>query len=74
MHFNSTPTNKPQTASFYKDVHFSDDSVVINSVLESSFGKEIRIAFKKEQINERAQNKVSYHGDDASRLNNVYSS
>jgi len=50
MHFNSTPTNKPQTASFYKDVHFSDDAVVINSVLESSFGKEIRIAFKEGQV------------------------
>ena len=50
MQFTSTQTNKPQTASFYKDVHYSDDSVVINSVLESSFGKEIRIAFKEGQV------------------------
>jgi len=50
MQFTSTQTNKPQTASFYKDVTYSDSSVVINSVLESSFGKEIRIAFKEGQV------------------------
>jgi len=50
MQFTSTQTNKPQTASFYKDVRYSDSSVVINSVLESSFGKEIRIAFKAGQV------------------------
>jgi len=50
MQFTSTQMNKPQSASFYKDVHYSDDSVVINSVLESSFGKEIRIVFKKGQV------------------------
>ena len=50
MQFTSTQTNKPQTASFYKDVRYSDDSVVIRSVLESSFGKEIRIVFKEGQV------------------------
>jgi len=39
-----------QTASFYKDLNFSNDNVVITPMLESSFGKEIRIAFKKGQV------------------------
>lgn len=50
MQFTSTQHTKPLRASFYKDVKYSDSSVVINSVLESSFGKEIRIAFKKGQL------------------------
>ncbi len=39
-----------QTASFYKELEFSNDNVVITPMLESSFGKEIRIAFKKGQV------------------------
>jgi len=50
MQFSSTENTKPLTASFYKDLTFSDSSVVITSMLESSFGKEIRIAFKENQI------------------------
>ena len=50
MQFTSTQNTKPITASFYKDVSYSDSSVVISSVLESSFGKEIRIAFKEGQV------------------------
>ena len=50
MQFTSTQHTKPLRASFYKDVKYSDSSVVISSVLESSFGKEIRIAFKEGQL------------------------
>ena len=39
-----------QTASFYKELKFSDESVVIKPMLDSDFGKEIRIAFKEGQI------------------------
>jgi len=39
-----------QTASFYKDLNFSDESVVIKPMMDSDFGKEIRIAFKKGQV------------------------
>ena len=39
-----------QTASFYKELTFSDESVVIKPMLDSDFGKEIRIAFKEGQI------------------------
>jgi quercetin dioxygenase-like cupin family protein len=39
-----------QTASFYKDLEFSDESVVITPLLSSDFGKEIRIAFKEGQV------------------------
>ncbi len=38
------------TASFLKDLEFSDKSVVIKALLDSDFGKEIRIAFKKDQV------------------------
>ena len=38
------------TASFFTDLKFSDDSVVITPLLDSDFGKEIRIAFKEGQI------------------------
>ncbi|CAA6805278.1 MAG: Unknown protein [uncultured Sulfurovum sp.] len=39
-----------QLASFLNDLEFSDEHVVINSLLESEFGKEIRIAFKEGQM------------------------
>ena len=39
-----------QTASFYNNLTFSDENVVITPMLESDFGKEIRIAFKNGQI------------------------
>ena len=39
-----------QTASFYKELTFSDESVVIKPMLDSDFGKEIRIAFKAGQV------------------------
>ena len=38
------------TASFYKSLEFSDKSVVITPMLESDFGKEIRIAFQEGQV------------------------
>jgi len=50
MKFTSTATQKPTLSSFYKNLEFSDTSVVITPVLESDFGKEIRIAFKENQI------------------------
>lgn len=39
-----------KTASFYKDLEFSDDNVSITAMLTSDFGKEIRIAFKQGQV------------------------
>lgn len=36
--------------SFFNDLVFTDDKVKITVVLESSFSKEIRIAFKKGQV------------------------
>ena len=39
-----------KTASFYKDLKFSDESVVIKPMLDSDFGKEIRIAFQDGQV------------------------
>jgi len=50
MTFTTTQTAKPKTASFYKDLEFSDESVVITPLLNSDFGKEIRIAFKEGQV------------------------
>lgn len=50
MKFTSSKTNKPITSSFYKALEYSDTSVVITPMLESSFGKEIRIAFKTGQV------------------------
>ena len=50
MQFTSTETTKPMTASFYEDLTFSDKSVVITPLLDSAFGKEIRIAFKQGQV------------------------
>ncbi len=46
-------TTKPtiiKTASFFTDLEFADKSVVITPMLDSSFGKEIRIAFKEGQV------------------------
>jgi len=39
-----------KTASFFTDLKFSDESVVITPMLDSNFGKEIRIAFKEGQV------------------------
>jgi len=50
MQFTSSENTKPLTASFYKDLTFSDTSVVITPILESRFGKEIRITFKENQV------------------------
>lgn len=36
--------------SFYKDLEFTEDKVKISMILETSFSKEIRIAFKKGQV------------------------
>jgi quercetin dioxygenase-like cupin family protein len=46
-----------QTASFYEDLEFSDKAVVITPMLNSSFGKEIRIAFKQGQVMKEHQTK-----------------
>ena len=46
-------TSKPtviKTASFFTDLEFSDKSVVITPMLDSNFGKEIRIAFQEGQV------------------------
>ena len=50
MQFTSTQSTPPKTTSFYEDLKFSDKSVVITAMLDSSFGKEIRIAFKENQV------------------------
>jgi len=39
-----------KTASFFTNLNFSDESVVITPMLDSDFGKEIRIAFREGQI------------------------
>ena len=39
-----------QLASFLNDLEFSDEHVVINSLIDSDFGKEIRISFKEGQL------------------------
>ena len=56
MQFTSNKT-KPLTASFYDNLEFSDKSVVITPLLDSSFGKEIRIAFKEGQEMKEHQTK-----------------
>jgi quercetin dioxygenase-like cupin family protein len=38
------------TASFLKELEFSDKGVVIKALIISDFGREIRITFKKDQI------------------------
>ena len=50
MKFTSSKTSELKTASFFKDLEFSDESVVITPMLSSDFGKEIRIAFKEGQV------------------------
>ncbi len=50
MKFTSAKTSELKTASFFKDLEFSDESVVITPMLSSDFGKEIRIAFKEGQV------------------------
>ena len=50
MQFSTSEDSKVHTASFYDDLEFSDESVVITPMLTSSFGKEIRIAFKEGQV------------------------
>jgi quercetin dioxygenase-like cupin family protein len=43
-------SSKMEQNSFYNDLVFTDDKVKISVVLETSFSKEIRIAFKKGQV------------------------
>ena len=50
MQFSTNNTTTIQTASFFTDLEFSDKSVVITPMLDSNFGKEIRIAFKEGQV------------------------
>ena len=50
MQFSLSQNSKALRASFYEDLTFSDASVVITPVLESSFSKEIRTAFREGQI------------------------
>ncbi|MDQ7047025.1 MAG: cupin [Sulfurovum sp.] len=50
MQFSNSSTKQPLTSSFYTDLNFSDDSVVITPMLDSDFGKEIRIAFQTGQV------------------------
>ena len=50
MQFSNSTTKQPLSSSFYTDLNFSDDSVVITPMLDSDFGKEIRIAFQKDQV------------------------
>jgi len=50
MQFTSSKVNHIHTASFYKDVTFSNESVVITPMMDSTFGKEIRIAFREGQV------------------------
>jgi len=47
--FRTKPTTI-KTASFFTDLEFSDKSVVITPMLDSNFGKEIRIAFQEGQV------------------------
>ena len=56
MQFTSTKI-KPLTASFYDNLEFSDKAVVITPLLNSTFGKEIRIAFKEGQEMKEHQTK-----------------
>jgi len=50
MQFSTNKATTIQTASFFTDLEFSDKSVVITPMLDSNFGKEIRIAFKEGQV------------------------
>ena len=60
MTFTTNQTAEPQTASFYTDLEFSDKSVVITPMLDSTFGKEIRIAFKEGQIMKEHKTNSTY--------------
>lgn len=44
-----------KTASFTKDIKHNEGKPAIQVMLETEFGKEIRIAFKKEQVMKRHQ-------------------
>jgi quercetin dioxygenase-like cupin family protein len=50
MNFTAQKKNNILTASFFSNLAFSDKNVVITSMLDSEFGKEIRIAFKEGQV------------------------
>ena len=50
MQFSTNKATIIKTASFFTDLEFSDKSVVITPMLDSNFGKEIRIAFKEGQV------------------------
>jgi len=50
MKFSTNKETTIKTASFFTDLEFSDKSVVITPMLDSNFGKEIRIAFKEGQV------------------------
>jgi len=50
MKLSTTKPSTIKTASFFTDLEFSDKSVVITPMLDSNFGKEIRIAFKEGQV------------------------
>lgn len=50
MQFTNTKTENIHTASYYKTLTFSDESVVITPMLDTTFGKEIRIAFNVGQV------------------------
>ena len=50
MKFSTKKETTIKTASFFTDLEFSDKSVVITPMLDSNFGKEIRIAFKEGQV------------------------
>jgi len=57
MKFTTKQTSELQTVSFYKDLKFSDESVVITPMLTSDFGKEIRIAFEDAQVMKKHKTK-----------------
>ena len=50
MKLSTTKPTAIKTASFFTELEFSDKSVVITPMLESNFGKEIRIAFQEGQV------------------------
>lgn len=57
MQFTPNKIEVLNTASFFKDLKFSDTSVVITPLLDSDFGKEIRIAFQKGQVMKKHKTK-----------------
>ena len=50
MQFSTNKATTIKTASFFTDLEFSDKSVLITPMLDSNFGKEIRIAFREGQV------------------------